>query len=70
MVLQELGSENVEVSQIEHYSMQVNLCMLYNVPFGIKCISAQVNEDWYEKANETVPTYYCEGVDRVNTDGE
>ena len=70
MALQELGSENVEVSDLnEHYSMQVNLYILYNVLFGIKCISG-INKDWYEKANETVPTSVCEGVDRVNTDGE
>ena len=49
--------------------MQVNLCILHIVTFGIKCISA-LNEDWYAKANETVPTNFCEGVDRVNTDGE
>ena len=49
--------------------MQVNLYILHIVTFGIKCISA-FDEDWYAKANETVPTNFCEGVDRVNTDGE
>ena len=49
--------------------MQVNLYILHNVPFAIKCISA-LNEDWYAKANETVPTNFCEAVDRVNTNGE
>ena len=50
---------------------------MYNVPFGIKCISAltkaaeiPISEDWYKKANETVPTNFCEAVDRVNNDGE
>ena len=49
--------------------MQVSLYILNNVTFAIKCISA-LDEDWYAKANETVPTNFCEGVDRVNTDGE
>ena len=49
--------------------MQVNLSLLPTVPFWIKCISV-LNKDWYEKANETLPTNFCEAVDRVNTDGE
>ena len=49
--------------------MLVNLLILHNVPFCIKCISVK-NPEWYEKRNETVPTNVCKGVDRVNTDGE
>ena len=45
------------------------MLILYNVPFRIKCISV-LDETWYEKANETVSTNYCEAVDRVNTNGE
>ena len=49
--------------------MQVNLLLLYVVFFLTKCVSVP-NEDWYKKANETVPTNFCESVDRVNSEGE